>query len=194
MAKIENFEKYHKEYEAWFEKNEELYEDELNSIKRLVASAKNGLEIGVGSGRFALPLGIKVGLEPSSSMANIAKQKGIKVYKGVAESLPFEDETFDFAIMVTTVCFVDDMTNSFKEAYRVIKRGGFFIVGYVDRDSKLGKEYAKRKEKSKFYSNATFYTTDEVKDALKEAGFKDFEIKYVKKTENSFIFLKALKV
>ncbi len=194
MAKIDNFEKYHKEYEEWFENHQELYEEEIRSVKRLVKSAKNGLEIGVGTGRFALPLHIKTGVEPSLQMAKIAAKRGIEVHKGTAENLPFEDEKFDFAIMVTTVCFVDDMEKSFKEAFRVIKKGGFFIVGYVDRDSELGKKYRQKQKTSKFYSNATFYSTDEIENALKKIGFSSFKYESVEKTKNSFIFLKSLKV
>jgi ubiquinone/menaquinone biosynthesis C-methylase UbiE len=35
-------------------------------------------------------------------MAMVARQRGIQVVQAVAEALPFMDETFDFALMVTT--------------------------------------------------------------------------------------------
>jgi len=37
-----------------------------------------GIEIGVGTGRFASQLGIKLGLEPSKSMASLARQRGMR--------------------------------------------------------------------------------------------------------------------
>jgi len=47
MAKIEAFEKYHLKYKEWFEKNADLYEEELKTLKSLVKNAKNGVEIGI---------------------------------------------------------------------------------------------------------------------------------------------------
>jgi ubiquinone/menaquinone biosynthesis C-methylase UbiE len=177
MARIEPFEKYSKEYDEWFIKNQNIYLVELNAIKSLIPSDKFGVEIGVGTGRFALPLGIKVGLEPSKKMAEISRKRGIQVYEGVAEKLPFNDETFDFILLVTTICFVDDLEESFKEAYRVLKTDGFILIGFVDKESELGKSYQLKMEKSKFYKDATFYSVKEVIDMLKKINFKDMIIK-----------------
>jgi ubiquinone/menaquinone biosynthesis C-methylase UbiE len=121
MAKIESFEKYSKEYDEWFTKNHNIYLAEFNAIKSLIPSDRFGVEIGVGSGRFALPLGIKIGVEPSKKMAEISRKKGIQVYEAVAEQLPFNDKKFDFVLMVTTICFVDDLAKSFQEANRILK-------------------------------------------------------------------------
>jgi len=74
MTKIEPFEKYSKEYDEWFIRNQDIYLAELNAIKSLISSNKFGVEIGVGSGRFALPLGIKVGVDPSRKMAEISRK------------------------------------------------------------------------------------------------------------------------
>ena len=177
MVRIESFDKYSKEYDEWFIKNQDIYLAELNAIKSLISSDKFGVEIGVGSGRFALPLGIKVGVDPSKKMAEISRKRGIQVYEAVAEQLPFNDKTFDFILMVTTICFVDDLVKSFKEAYRVLKTDGFIIVGFVDKESELGKQYQLKKEESKFYRNATFYTVKETITLLRETNFTDVVIK-----------------
>jgi hypothetical protein len=50
-----------------------------------------GVEIGVGTGRFAEPLGIRVGVEPSKAMRQVAQKRGIEVIDGVAQVLPFDD-------------------------------------------------------------------------------------------------------
>jgi ubiquinone/menaquinone biosynthesis C-methylase UbiE len=172
MTRIEPFEKYSKEYDEWFIKNQNIYLAELNAIKGLIPPGKIGVEIGVGTGRFALPLGIKVGLEPSKKMAEISRRRGIQVYEGVAEKLPFNDETFDFILLVTTICFVDNLEESLKEAYRVLKTDGFILVGFIDKDSKLGKSYQLKMEKSKFYKEATFYSVNEVINILRKMNFK----------------------
>jgi len=177
MAKIESFEKYSKEYDEWFTKNHNIYLAEFNAIKSLIPSDRFGVEIGVGSGRFALPLGIKIGVEPSKKMAEISRKKGIQVYEAVAEQLPFNDKKFDFVLMVTTICFVDDLAKSFQEANRILKNDGFIVVGFVDKESELGKQYQLKGEKSKFYRNATFYSVKETIALLREANFTDVVIK-----------------
>jgi ubiquinone/menaquinone biosynthesis C-methylase UbiE len=175
MARIEPFEKYSKEYDEWFIKNQDIYSAELNAIKSMIPFNKSGVEIGVGTGRFALPLRIKVGVEPSKKMAEISKKKGITVYEGVAEQLPFNNETFDFVLFVTTICFVDDLVKSFREAYRVLKTDGFIIICFIDKESELGKRY-QLKKKSKFYKDATFYSAENVIDFLRKTNFENFVI------------------
>jgi ubiquinone/menaquinone biosynthesis C-methylase UbiE len=138
---------------------------------------KKSIEIGVGSGKFAIPLGIKTGVDPSPRMRKIAEQKGIKVINAVAEELPFENFQFEVVLMVTTICFVDNLNLAFREAYRILKLGGYLIIGFVDKDSSLGKLYQQYKEKSLFYNIATFYSTKEVVYNLNKVGFKEFNFK-----------------
>ena len=173
MAKIEPFEKHKVKYEEWFEKNEFAYKSELQAVRYLLPKKGTGVEIGVGTGRFAEPLGIRVGVEPSKAMRKVAQKRGIEVIDGVAEALPFEDCLFDFALMVTTICFVDHIEASFKEAFRVIKPAGFFINGFVDRKSPLGRFYQKHRAKNVFYNIATFYSVDDVIPYMKKAGFRN---------------------
>lgn len=133
MAKIKAFENFSKDYEDWFIKHPKVYEAEIEAIKKLITPFEEAIEIGVGSGRFALPFGIKKGIEPSYKMAEIARSKGIEVTEGVAEKLPFDENSFDFILMVTTICFVDDPLKAIKEIYRTLKDGGFCIIGFVDK-------------------------------------------------------------
>ncbi len=173
MPKIEPFERFPQAYEAWFEKHSTLYEAEIKAIRTLLPPFKKGVEIGVGSGRFAVPFGIATGVEPSGKMAEISRSKGIEVIEGVAEALPVEDESFDLALMVTTICFVDDPLLSLQEIHRILKPEGCVIIGFVDRDSALGRQYEKNREESRFYGEARFYSADEVAGLLKKAGFSE---------------------
>ena len=173
MKKIAPFEKHAKEYDAWFDENELVYLSELEAVKSMLPDSGTGIEIGVGTGRFAAPLGIKLGLEPSKSMASLARKRGIEVVEGMAESLPFEDSSFDFVLMVTVICFLDDVGKALSEAYRVLKPGGCIIIAFIDKNSPIGKMYEHRKNEDVFYKEATFYSVDEVSDLLQQAGFKN---------------------
>jgi len=176
MARTEPFDKYLNDYENWFEDHKYVYESELEAVRHFIPINQKGIEIGIGTGRFALPLGIKEGVEPSASMRKYALQKGLKVHEGTAEELPLADESYDFALMVTTICFVDDVVKSFKEVKRILKPKGLFIIGLVDKKSSLGKIYEEMKEQNKFYRFAIFYSVDEVKEVLDKNGFINVQI------------------
>ncbi len=175
MPKIEPFERYAGRYEEWFERNRFAYESELLAIRTLLPESGEGIEIGAGSARFAAPLGIKVGVEPSGKMGELARDRGIEVVNGVAEALSFANSTFDFALMVTTICFLDNVEAAFREAARVLKPDGCLLIGFIDKDSPIGKLYQQHKEDSVFYKLANFYSVDEVILHLKRAGFKRFK-------------------
>ena len=209
MPKVESFNDYPTMYEQWFEKNYFAYKSELKAIKEFLPEKGKGIEIGVGSGRFAEPLGIRIGVDPSKEMRKMASQKGVEVFDAVAENLPFEDEAFDFALMTTTVCFLDNIEEAFKEANRVLKSYGCLIVSFIDKNSPIGKEYRQNKEKSIFYRVATFFSVDEIIFYLKRSGFKSFnfrqtlfqkldELKNLEPVkdgygEGSFVVIKAIK-
>lgn len=157
------------EYDEWFIRNEPAYLTELTALRRAVPLAGKGLEIGVGTGRFALPLDVPIGIDPSQEMLSIAEKRGIKVILGRGEHLPLRDEEFDYALIVTTLCFVEKPKQVIREARRVIRRGGKLIIGMIDRYSPLCRLY-ERKDSS-FYEVAEFRSAGEVMALLERNDF-----------------------
>jgi ubiquinone/menaquinone biosynthesis C-methylase UbiE len=202
------FDEHALEYDSWYDDNREIYQSELLALRQVVPIGKNGLEVGAGTARFASLLGVEVGVDPSEAMASIAAGQGVKVKKGVAENLPFDDESFDFVMFITAICFLDNVFQAFKEANRVLNDRGEIIIGMIDKDSDLGRKYEKMKVSDKFYKDAHFHGVEEIVDLLKRANFRDFtfyqtlirsEVKKVEKPQTGygkggFVVIKAIKM
>jgi ubiquinone/menaquinone biosynthesis C-methylase UbiE len=169
------FEAHTERYEEWFEDHEDAYRSELAALERLVPETGRGIEIGVGSARFAAPLGIDVGVDPAEAMLERARVRGVDVVRGVAEHLPFRDDTFDTALLVTTICFVEDIPRTLAEADRILADSGQVVLGFIDKDTPVGQQYQEKKASNPFYREATFVSTESLIEALEAAGFTHLE-------------------
>lgn len=169
------FERFSDRYDRWFQEHAAAYASELAAVRELWPMEADGVEIGVGAGHFAGPLGIRRGVEPAAAMGQRAAARGIRVLDGVAEQLPLPDQCCDAALMVTTICFVNDPAQSVREMHRILHPGGYALIGFVDRESSLGREYETRKDASLFYQEARFFSTAEMAALLTDAGFSALE-------------------
>ncbi|MDP2922686.1 MAG: class I SAM-dependent methyltransferase [Candidatus Omnitrophota bacterium] len=166
------FDRYYKEYDAWYDRNKFVYLSELKALKKVLPKKGKGLEIGVGTGRFAAPLGITMGIDPSHNMIRIAEQRGVNVRWGFGKDLSFGDDVFDYVAIIITLCFVKEPLKTLREAYRILKQRGKIIIGIIDKNSFLGKFY--QKKKSIFYRQAHFFSVEESTGLLRQTGFKKF--------------------
>jgi SAM-dependent methyltransferase len=104
-------------------------------------SYPNGIEIGVGTGRIAVPmaeLGYHItGIDVSVEMTNILKQKikeqqlndAISIQMGSATQLPYPDNTFDFGLAVHVFHLIADWEKAIDELLRVVKNGNpIFLI------------------------------------------------------------------
>lgn len=166
------FDRYVLEYDRWYEKHKGVYLSELKALQSALSRGDKGLEIGVGTGRFAVPLGVKFGVDLSPSMAEFSRKRGIEVVIAQGEALPFRDNIFDFVLIVATLCFFKEPYKAIVEAKRVLKKGGKIVVGFIDRESFLGRIYLEKKKDSLFFREAKFFSVHEVTSLLKQASFK----------------------
>ena len=171
MTQESIFESHVDEYEQWFQEHSYLFAAEIAAIREVLPPSGVGLEIGVGSGLFAAALGIKYGVEPSAAMRKKAESRGVNVFDGVAECLPFKAAMFGYAVMITVDCFLTDVERSFREANRILVPGGLFIIAFIDAATQLGKEYEQKKQSSLFYRQAHFHSAAGIKELLTQAGF-----------------------
>jgi len=98
------------------------------------------LDAGCGTGIFTmdyLEAGAEVvGLDISEPMLRFAAKKAagrpFTAVQGDMLSLPFEDESFDKAVSITALEFIEDGTKAVDELFRVTKAGGVVVVGTLN--------------------------------------------------------------
>jgi SAM-dependent methyltransferase len=172
---IEAFDRHAQDYDEWFDEHPSLFYSELEALRQAIPYGKKAIEIGVGTGRFAEALEIPIGIEPSLHMAELAVSRGIRVIGGVAENLPLPDMEFELTLMITTVCFLCDLSAAFSECHRVLAPKGEIVIGLIDKNSSLGQKYESGKAANRFYKSAHFYSTEEITTLLSDAGFGQFQ-------------------
>ena len=171
MGESDLFERYADEYDRWFDEHPRIYRAEIRAVGRFLPHPGLGIEVGVGTGRFAAPFGIGIGVDPARQMVRRAQARGLAVCQARGERLPFRAGQFDYALLVTVICFVPDPLALLQDVHRVLRPGGPVIIGWIARDSPLGRLYERRREHSRFYREATFYTVSDVVGYVRRAGF-----------------------
>jgi ubiquinone/menaquinone biosynthesis C-methylase UbiE len=167
-----------KAYEQWAIKNRNQKAAELENRLMLdmlkPIRGESILDIGCGTGASLKPfleMGLQVtAIDPSPYMLDIAFNNfgnRIELYRGYAEDLPFDDNSFNHASIVTTLEFVDDPRKAIEEACRVTKDRIF--IGVLNRYAIKGVE---RRLKGIFshtiYNRARFYSVWELKHIMRE--------------------------
>ncbi len=161
------------EYDAWYEDNP-IFRNERLAIASIVEAASGrSLEVGVGSGRFARFMGIRIGLDPAREPLRIASSAGVLVVQGEAGSLPFLPESLNQVYFILSLCFIKNKVRALEEASRVLIKGGGLVVGMIPRESAWGVYYEqKAKSGQSIYRYASFLTIDSMKDMITRAGFE----------------------
>src|SRR5262249_53451193 len=123
-----------------------------------------------------VPQGFVAGVDVSEAMVDMAHQRSKKAIRrgllevklGDSSSLSFPDNSFDKALCIHTLYFWRDPIQDLREIRRVLKPAGRFVLGF--------------RAKSHSGSTAdfpdtvyTFYSTEQVCDLLKSAGFEKID-------------------
>ena len=148
------------------------------------------LDVGSGSGETVLriaekvaPTGRAVGIDFSEEAVSVAmenmRKAGLEAVAefrvGEAESLPFEDGTFDAVISECVVCLVPDKQRVLEEKVRVLKHGGRIIMHDVISRAEMPEALR---------NDPTLYcqciggavTVNEYKAMMEKAGLKDIKV------------------
>jgi len=112
----------------------------------------------------------------SLDMLDIAQkrltQPNINFIKGDVGNLPFQDNYFDIVLSMNGFHAFPDKDKAFKEIYRVLKKGGFFIgCFYIKGESRITDWLINTVLSKKGWFSPPFYTRDEVEQLLSSKYF-----------------------
>lgn len=161
------------DYDDWYDRHAGMYAAEVEAVARALGPSPpgRGLEIGVGSGRFATRLGLGFGVDRSPRMVALARSRGCRAVVADAGRLPFADEAFERVALLTVLCFLPDPAAALQEAWRVTRPGGRLVVAHLDPGSPPGAELAAHRSDSPYYAHASLLSPATLSRMLAETGF-----------------------
>ena len=154
-------------YDSWYRSPIGRYADEVewNCVKNLLPSRKGRvLDLGCGTGLYTerlMKMGFDVlSLDYSVEMLRVAKGKmDGEFIRGDAMRLPFRDSSFDGTVAITSFEFFPEPEMAISEMKRVVRKGGFIIVGVLSRPNL----WSWSRSGNELYRSAHFYTYFEMK-------------------------------
>ena len=140
------------------------------------------LDLGCGDGLLTWTLAERgawaVGIDADRAMLEAAfvrsaRNRGQRprFVEGRIEQLPFPDGSFDVVVIVTVLCLVADRAGAVREAARILRPGGRFVIGDLGRWSAWA---ARRRVKawlgSKLWQSAHFATACGLSHLVERSG------------------------
>lgn len=157
-----------------------------------IYTADNGicLDIGCGGGSNVrrllkkCPCGKVTGIDYSE--VSVEKSRGVNkaeilnkrcnILQGNVMELPFEDETFDVVTAFETIYFWSDITEAFRQVYRVLKKEGIFMIC-----NESGGKNPKDEKWIDIIQGMRIYSPEQIRESLESVGFENTEIDIDKK-------------
>ena len=124
----------------WFVGRRAILESFLNGIVSRISTSDSRLsilDVGCGTGaniEMLSQYGDAEGVDVSDDALEFCRLKGLKAQKGLAETLPYDDESFELTTALDVIEHLDDDVAGLKEMFRVTKRGGyslFFVPAFM---------------------------------------------------------------
>ena len=169
-------------YERWFQTpvGTLVKAVELDLMLKLLEprAAEHILDAGCGSGIFTAPLverGSRVtGLDLSLPMLERARARlpGQSFLAADMSALPFMDETFDKAVSVTALEFIENGKQALAELFRGTRPGGLVVVATLNSLSHWAarREQTARTDKDSIFRHAWFRSPEELLDLAPVPG------------------------
>lgn len=139
--------------EEWL-KFKDFSDTEINSIagmyfdivgEEIANKNSYALDIGCGTGRWTKFLAGRLGfieaIDPSNAVFSadhlLKNVENVRITKASVETIPFDDETFDFAMSVGVLHHIPDTQQAMIDCVKKVKKGGYFYCYlYYNFDNK----------------------------------------------------------
>lgn len=147
------------------------------------------LEVGCANGPYTFEfarLGFKMtgldlserNIEEANKRAKVKDINNAKFIVGDAEKLLFPDNTFEGIISISTLRYVPNLQKAINEMYRVVQEGKNIAIDFPNKRSPWF-NYLKPGLMGKKHIHDHQYTTNEIKQLLQNAGFREIETKRI---------------
>jgi ubiquinone/menaquinone biosynthesis C-methylase UbiE len=182
-------------------KSPERYEQQVEAVRQRAGQGSSILEVAPGPGYLSIALArtgdyTVTGLDVSETFVQIARTKAAEAGAAVdfrlgnASSMPFEDESFDFAVCCAAFKNFSDPLGALREMHRVLRPGGAALIIDLRRD--VSKEAVDEDVArmgmgglAKIFTRFTLrsllprraYTKSEFEAFIRQSGFPSHEIR-----------------
>lgn len=171
-------------YDAWYDtpRGRWIGETEFALLRQLLESKPGDsiLDVGCGTGWFTRRLAAgelpATGLDANPAMLAHARAHGGDEHyvEGDALALPFADASFDLAVSVAALCFVEDWPRALSEIVRVTRRR--FVLGLLNRHSLLYWQKGRHGAVGA-YRDAHWHTRNEVLGTLAKLPVVELQVR-----------------
>lgn len=181
-------------YDQWYESKLGKLVDEIETTCVFdLFKIKRGmkvLDVGCGTGNFSIKMakqGCQVtGIDISKEMLKVAMAKAneknlnIGFYHMDVYNMEFDDSYFDGIISVTAFEFIKNPSKAMEEMFRVLKPGGYLVIGTINKDSQWGEMYLSEDfQKDSVFKYADFKTLEDLKSLKQENLITTKECLYI---------------
>ena len=167
---------------------DEVFDELLNALEEF--RDKPLLEVGVGTGRNALPLIEKVkpqlvGLDLSREMLKQAETKmlffkdHLSLVLADGEHLPFRSRAFDGVICMSTMHYFQFQTRTLKEFRRTLRENGTLVYGDLTVHEADNQGFFEGLERTLSKAHARYYKPPEIKRLIEKQGFRVSKIRTI---------------
>ena len=154
-----------------------LMDREAEYVQKELQSCKRILDVGCGIGSIEQRLTEFniTGIESSEEMLQEARKRSDKDFiQGNAEDLPFEENSFDGTLYLTSLEFLSDYKKALEEASRVLKDKGKFLAMLLNPEAEYFRDHLVKEES--YFHRVKNRNLDEIKEFA--SGYFSVESEY----------------